>query len=71
MDRRNLPLQRSCSTNSDREATTNQANVLPEGSVRERREPKRYNDADYRSQDGRKDAISTDSDPKRSFHNEG
>ena len=71
MDPSNLSLHRSVSTKSEREETTNQANVLPEGSVRERREPKRYNDADYRSQDGRKGAISTDSDSKRSFHNEG
>jgi hypothetical protein len=68
---RNLPLKRSDSTNSDREATTDPGNVLPEGSVRERREPKRYKDDDYRGHDGRKGAISTDSNSKSSFHNEG
>jgi hypothetical protein len=67
----NPPLQRSCSTNSEREATTNQDNVLPEGSVRVRRQPERYDGSNYQGQDGRRGAISTDSDSKRSFHNEG
>jgi hypothetical protein len=71
MDRRNLPLQRSCSTNSEREETTNQANVLPEGSVRVRRQTERYDDSNYRGHDGRRGAISTDSDSRSSFHNEG
>jgi hypothetical protein len=68
---RNLQLQRSCSTNSDRKATTDPGNVLAEGSVRVRREPDRYDDSNYRGHDGRKGAISTDSDSNRSFHNEG
>ena len=67
----NPPLYRSCSTKSEREATTNQDNVLREGSVRVRRQPDRYDDSNYRGHDGRKGAISTDSDSKRSFHNEG
>ena len=71
MDRRNLQLQHSCSTNSDREATTDPGNILPKGSVRERRPTERYDDSNYRSHDGRKGAISTDSNSKSSFHNEG
>jgi hypothetical protein len=71
MDPSNLSLERSVSTKSEREETTNQANVLPEGSVRVRRQPDRYDDSNYRGHDGRKGAISTDSDSKRSFHNEG
>jgi hypothetical protein len=68
---RNLPLQRSCSTNSERGATTNQDNVLPEGLIRVRRQPNRYNDADYRGHDGRVGATSTNSDSSNPFHNEG
>jgi len=71
MDPLKLPMKRSCSTDSERGATTNQANVLPKGSVRVRRQPDRYDDSNYRGHDGRKGAISTDSDSKRSFHNEG
>ena len=68
---RNLPMIRSYSTNSEREETTNQANVLPKGSVRVRRQPERYNNDNYRGQDGRVGATSTDSDSSNPFHNQG
>ena len=67
---RNLPMKRSYSTNSEREATTNEANVLPQGSVRERRKPDRYTDSNYQG-DARVGATSTSArNPNPAVHSD-